>query len=332
MDHFPTANQIRHWFVNFLTQVGSASCLGKDIYPYFQKAYNMEVPFEDLTVEPQHASIDSKVSECFIKLAGKHLGQKSIHFNLAHDLMMKAEEMIIQGSAISGLQCVRMIIKSCETQEDRGFLFDISDIQAIKFEGDEKLDLFKHSWDYTVRGQRVTQPPENYATWLYEKLKASRALEFEWRQWDKMPLSDPNKTYDFLYSALCSHLLKVTREKNRASQQSRQEHPSMNAAIVGPSPAGPDKDKRQLENQLKQAKDNLANMKSALAAACVPHPKAKAKAKGGHAKANAREKAKHPNLGDFQKADWESCREKGYCMNYQRGKCNKSSSECVHKH
>ena len=73
-------------------------------------------------------------------------------------------------------------------------------------------------------------------------------------------------------------------------------------------------------------------MKFALATAGVPHPKAKAKAKGGNAKANAREKAKHPNLGDFQKADWESYREKGYCMNYQRGTCNKSSSECPHKH
>ena len=133
MEHFPVATQHRMYFVQFLTEVGTASCKGSTIYPFYRRCDNMAIDFEDLLDVPEeYISIDSKVARNYINLSMKTIKDHgSPHYSLASDILQNAERYVKMEppSSLKGIQCMRLIRKHTETEENRGFMFDITEIE-----------------------------------------------------------------------------------------------------------------------------------------------------------------------------------------------------------
>jgi hypothetical protein len=121
------------------------------------------------------------------------------------------------GQFLKGRQALWLIYEHYEVDEGKIGWYDLSDLLGVQFSVDAHMQQFMDSWDTVLCNISRLPATEELAILLYRELAKSKVLEYDLAHYRRLPSTDPNKSYHFLYSCARRYLDEQRREKNRAS-------------------------------------------------------------------------------------------------------------------
>ena len=211
-----------------------------------------------------------------------------------------------RGISLKGRQCLRLVMRHNEIDEDSGFIYDLDDIDKIApVSNDSELPKTFHRWNHVISGLQVPQPESNLQKWLYDRLRHAPRLAEDIAHYNRCGKNHPDRSYQFLWSCFRRVVESMEREHNRKLSTARHSAPAMVLSD----------DREDAEQSSFHTTQDVPTMVFA---------SSKSKAPGPPPTVNM-------HLDSLTQADFEKMRETGVCMNFQRGRCKKGSN-CEHAH
>ena len=115
-------------------------------------------------------------------------------------LLNATEEANAKGRMITGRQLLWLVYNEHKVDARLGFLFDITDLVAVKYDGD--LARFKIKWDYAVTGQMEPLSDTQLESILYKKLCPVDDLRTSMHYYWQLDAGHPDKNYAYLYKMM----------------------------------------------------------------------------------------------------------------------------------
>ena len=113
-----------------------------------------------------------------------------------------------------GRQALFMVYQAMKVSEQAGALFDITDLMAVRLNGD-KLEGFLNSWDATLTGMRSVPDPQTKEALFLKQLKRSESMKVETAHYERHEIDHPDHSYEFLLSAVKRIIQKRRQDANR---------------------------------------------------------------------------------------------------------------------
>ena len=157
-----------------------------------------------------------KVGKRFIDLDPKLLAAitDKAHGELGREITQKIEEYAKQGKMFRGRQALFMVYQAMKVSEQAGALFDITDLMAVRLNGD-KLEGFLNSWDATLTGMRSVPDPQTKEALFLKQVKRSESMKVEIAHYERHEIDHPDHSYEFLLSAVKRIIQKRRQDANR---------------------------------------------------------------------------------------------------------------------
>ena len=103
---------------------------------------------------------------------------------------------------MTGRQALYVLYAEFAIDEERGALYDLSDLMLVKYKSDEHAPRFLNLWLHTVQGLSEKQPENNLMTLLKAQLEHSSALKDDISHFNRLSKGDPEGKYDYLIESL----------------------------------------------------------------------------------------------------------------------------------
>jgi len=184
---------------------------------------------------------------------------------------------------LTGRQILCLIHQHYQTTDDPSSMYRPKDLLGVEFSGDSQIETFLNNW-HRVYGGLCCDLPESFAEdHFINELRKSTVLKEIVAHYDRLPLGDPDKSYNGLLAAVNSYLLRVRQEANRVK-------------LLGKSgrTAAPFEGPKQLCDHFKAGNcsrgrncpfsHSKRKKKAALRKEAAPAPPPKGKGKGQHGK------------------------------------------------
>ena len=205
----PTAANFRSWRQSTRQKITAASGRGKAIFPWVAAIEKPGVTFESLedVGGSDYESIDTKLGDAVTTI---------IRGEAQRSLSLKSEALVRQGKLISGRQCLWMLYQEYNMEVERGELHDITDLGALKCEGDSKLRAYKSTWDYILQSMDETPSDKNLRVIFFKQIKNVSCLAQEIAEYKKADEGEYKHSYAYLEAVVNKHLTLTRKEENRA--------------------------------------------------------------------------------------------------------------------
>ena len=144
------------------------------------------------------------------KIAKGRIGRK---------LTLKTRELVKRRLMITGRQSLWIVYREFALDEERGTLYDLSDLLAVRNpDGDKTLEIFFDEWETTIQAMSEDPPPSLLEILFLEQIKKSEALATEVAEYRRASRGHPHRTYNFLYDSVARYLHRQRfREESRCS-------------------------------------------------------------------------------------------------------------------
>ena len=119
---------------------------------------------------------------------------------------------------ISGRQALWTVFQEYKLDEERGTLFDLTDLMAVRMKDDRHMEAFIDVWDDTVHNMKEPLPESVVEVLFFEQIKRSSVLASEVAEYNRAPRGDHRHSYQFLYDSAVRHVNRQLNERNRAAK------------------------------------------------------------------------------------------------------------------
>ena len=202
----PEAPEFDLWKDKVYHKIVTAAQRGSIIHPWIVKIEKPEVTFDDSRDIEGYDTLDAALCCAIFEVAkGELFGT----------LTLKSRELRTQGRLLTGRQALFMVYAEFAIDEERGALYDLSDLMLLRFKSDDQAPRFVNLWQHTVQGFTEKQPDGNLMTLLKAQLENSPALKPDMAHFNRLPKGDPERTYDYLMTSLKRFVDTAKKKQNR---------------------------------------------------------------------------------------------------------------------
>ena len=120
---YPQPQQYRSWRAAVRSEITAASGRGEVAFKWIVKTEKVETTFDELRNSDGFDSLDAKLAAALTKIATGELGRR---------IMLMVEQEASKGRMLKGRQILWMIHENHELDEERGALYDFTDLMAIR--------------------------------------------------------------------------------------------------------------------------------------------------------------------------------------------------------
>ena len=302
------------WKQQVRDNIMSASGRGRDILPWILDIEKPEVPYDALADTAGLGSLDVKLSAAINRVKRGRI--ERILTNLD-------ETAAARGTFISGRQKLRMIYEQFELDKAKGQLYDMRNLNALEYPGDDRLEAFLDTWDEIVN--RLSHHPGDQALQeiLSPLLDESTVLRGVMDIYHLADPGTPQRSYDFLHRALTLHVDRRRQKKNRDDMVE-----AMFRSIKGKAkPTLPVKEEADEEEKpaapAKEKKGERGQCYAHLRGSCTRGDKCRFSHEG--------KPGSLPPMSEQEKRELADKRSQIPCKLYARGLC-KFGDKCQYKH
>ena len=133
----PTPQQYRAWRAAIRSQVPAASGRGEAAFQWVMAAEQPDALFENFQDSAGFDSLDAKLAAALTSNVSDELGRR---VTMAVEIAAR-HERVLKGRQILGL-----IHDHRKLDEERGALYDFTDLMSVKLKGDSSLESFWNTW------------------------------------------------------------------------------------------------------------------------------------------------------------------------------------------
>ena len=213
----PGVNQLIYWRASVARNLQAASGRTDDSpTEWLLEAEKKGVTFDDMAkCKEEFMTLDNKLcaalSNCIKN--GKAL-------MLEQEFLTKEAEMLQKQKTIRGRQVYWLIIQFRKTSESLGGIYNLQDLISVKWMGDQNMFTFYNKWK--ARADAVIQDggtnKKGLRDLLYEQMSKSRALQADLAHYHRQDEDSEDKTVDFLYKIMGRHIERERLEQARHEQ------------------------------------------------------------------------------------------------------------------
>ena len=159
------------------------------------------------------ARLDRKLGTALAKILKGELGRRVD--------VQQARALRERQCLLSGRQMLFMMYESFRTDESMARCFTIHDLCSVRWQGDDRLEALRNTWEDKLANQMERQSDDQLAAILFEILKNSKEgmLKDDVTRYRRWPRGHKKKTYQFLIRALDRQIDMNVRETNYAALQ-----------------------------------------------------------------------------------------------------------------
>jgi hypothetical protein len=185
-----------------------------------------ETAYEMLQHSEGFDSLDAKLAAALTSTVSGELGRR---------IAMAVENEAMRHRMLKGRQILWMIHDHHKLDEERGALYDFTDLMSVKLKGDSQLESFWNTWESVLSA--MTRPPgaDIIEILFLEQLRHCSALREEISHYDRARRGTPERTYEFLVESVKRYLERARRARNRKAM----ERALGGAAIAAPASTTP---------------------------------------------------------------------------------------------
>ena len=189
----PDMAKFEEWKCNVRDEVTAAAGGSTDAYLWILQVEDSRISYEQLEDARQFKSIDAKIAAAVSRI------QKG---ELAKVITSKKKEAARLLRRISGRQQLRLVYDQYRLDAEDGQLFDIEDLMAIKFPGDDHLESFIINWDTGLLAL-VDDPGEELKRSLFHRLiRHSTKMRDVLTRYTLASRGSHERSYRFLHSGV----------------------------------------------------------------------------------------------------------------------------------
>eukprot|EP00971_Amphidinium_carterae_P303507 6030968-Amphidinium_carterae.1 len=174
---------------------------------------------DELQDASEHPSLDSKLASALLHIAKAHV---------QWSLQSFCQEQHQQGKVATGRQLLSLFLREFNLDQSHLALFDLHDLMAVQWLGDNGLREFLQRWTYTINKLASRPSNEVLRSVLWHHMKRSKTFQHDMLLFERMDDKDPNKSYEHLLGVLRRQVLREQHERNR-EQQVRARDPLVSA-------------------------------------------------------------------------------------------------------
>ena len=202
----PEAPDFDTWKDKVYHKIVTAAQRGSAIHPWIEKVELPEVTFDDLCDPEGYETLDAALCSAIFEIA---------RGELSGTLTLQSRELRSKGQLMTGRQALYVLYAEFAIDEERGALYDLSDLMLVKYKSDEHAPRFLNLWLHTVQGLSEKQPENNLMTLLKAQLEHSSALKDDISHFNRLSKGDPERNYDYLIESLKRFVNKTKKNINR---------------------------------------------------------------------------------------------------------------------
>jgi len=207
LNQLPEVPMFVAWKQHVRAKVVSASGRGERAFQWIRRAENEAVSFEELKATGEFTSTDAKLHAAIKDVAKGRIGTT---------ITREVEEAAERGVMLSGRQLYRLVIQEYQMEKGKAVIYDMGDLQAIAFPGDESLQIFLDNWNETISGLHRPQPDEVLEQFLFTLIGSSQKLSAARNRYLLARPGDYERSYRFLHDSLTSYVRMEHDAKIRA--------------------------------------------------------------------------------------------------------------------
>ena len=193
LNSLPDMAKFEEWKCNVRDEVTAAAGGSTHAYLWILQVEDSRITYEQLEDAQQFKSIDAKIAAAVSRI------QKG---ELAKVITSKKKEAARLLRRISGRQQLRIVYDQYKLDAEDGQLFDIEDLMAIKFPGDDHLESFIVNWDTGLLAL-VDDPGEELKRSLFHRLiKHSTKMRDVLTRYTLAARGSHERSYRFLHSGV----------------------------------------------------------------------------------------------------------------------------------
>ena len=132
--------------------------------------------FDDFRDSEGFYSLDAKLAAALTKIATGELGRR---------ITLMVEQEASKNRMLKGRQILWMIHDNHKLDEERGALYDFTDLLAIRLKGDNQLGSFMTTWESVLSAMAHPPSPNIIEVLFLEQLRHSSALRDEIAIYDR---------------------------------------------------------------------------------------------------------------------------------------------------
>jgi hypothetical protein len=203
----PEMPGFRAWKVALRDEVVAASGRGDEAFAWIQRVERSDATMDNLAHSGRKfLSIDLKLKAGLAKVAHGELGRL---------LTQATEDEAKKGRPLKGRQALWMVYRHFEINEEAGVIYSITDLMAVRWLGDDRIESFLNSWISVLSGMREEPPVTVKEELFLEQLRKSQVMREEVAYYDRVEKGHPDKTYDFLVKSIRKLLERRRHRQNR---------------------------------------------------------------------------------------------------------------------
>ena len=178
--------------------------------------------FLSLADSGSFTTLDIKLSAAAIGASTGVVGQ---------EITTEAEKASQQCRLLRGRQALWLVYRWYATNQEQGAMFEMIDLMAVK-SANITLPKFLANWEAVVTDM-VTPPSEDTKRMLfYKQIKDIQVLNYDICKYNRMSLSDPEKTYQYLMDSCTKYINRERQEDNRSAIEAKLSGNARSAAAM----------------------------------------------------------------------------------------------------
>ena len=111
-----------------------------------------------------------------------------------------------------------MVYKWFEVKDGLGFVYSYKDLLELKWVGDNKMELFRSTWELIVNGLEEKLSETHLRDILRDKLADSNVLKADIAHFDRQGKAHQDKTLAFLIGCIDRHIDLQQTERNKVAR------------------------------------------------------------------------------------------------------------------
>ena len=315
VSQLPEIPQFTAWKQQLRSSVMSASGKGRAAFEWIMAVEDPSASYSELEYAGEYESLDVKLAAGINKVAKGRIGKI---------LTTLIEAAARQGQFVSGRQLLRVIYEQYELDRAKGQVFDLSNLMALSYPGDDKMESFLDTWNDVV--QRLTKDPgeDILREILHPLIESSGKLRSALEIYELADEGTPQRSYQFLHRALSIHVEKDRHRRNRSDLvTAMNKFPAFKNKISMPAAESIDEEKPDVTAPAKEKKGSPGPCYAYLRGNC---------ARGSACRySHAGKQGSLPPMSDKEKTELAEKRALQPCRMFQRGQC-KYGDKCQYRH
>ena len=318
----PEIAQFDAWKIGVRKQVMAASGRRDEAFQWIMEVEDTNFTYEDLSDCTNFETLDAKLSAAISVIANKG--------NIGREITNMEKLAAKKRTILSSRQLLRIIYKQYETDAEKGNLYEMRDLLAITYPGDDHIELFLANWNETVDNMEENPGENTLRGILHELVKGSRAISHELSRYKTAKKGTYEKSYDFLLTALINSVDDQRKDRNREAlvkAKNRAPGTTSRSAMVASSTSEAESS-AQIEPATAAAPATPAKTKVGI---CYSWQRGSCGRGARCAYSHSGEPGSAPPLTDSQKKDIAEKRSKQVCRAHAAGKC-RFGDKCQYAH